>query len=177
MTKPLATLLIGLCLVAAPACGRKGPLELPPGRAPMAVEGLRAVQRGETVVLEWTNPGKAVSGRPVGLLGSVEIWVFERGLPAAGRAPTSAEVEKTARLCRRIPQKEFASFEVRAGAPGSGMVFPFIFDPGPAGPKSLAFTVRVIDAKGRVSDFAPPVAVELVRKNTFVDRSAAKGVC
>ena len=177
MAKPLATLLIGLCLAAGPACGRKGPLELSPGRAPMAVDGLAAVQRGEAVVLKWTNPGQAVSGRPLGPLGSVEIWVFDRGLPAVGRALTSSEVEKTARLVRRIPEGEFASFKVLDGAPASAMAFPFVFDPGPAGPKSLAFTVRVLDAKGRASDFSPPVTVEIVRERSFVDRSAVKGVC
>ena len=161
MAKPLATLLIGLWLAASPACGRKGPLELPPGRAPMAVEGLTAVQRGGAAVLEWTNPGKAVSGRPIGPLRSVEIWVFDRGLQAGGRALTSAEVEKTARLARRIPEVEFAGFTARAGAPASKMAFPFVFDPGPAGPKTLTFTVRVLDREMRASDFSPPADVAI----------------
>jgi hypothetical protein len=177
MTRPFSTLILASSLLVSPACGRKGPLQLAPGREPMAVEGLAAVQRGASVILEWTNPVKAVSGRPLADVEMAEIWVFEKGLPPAGRPSVTSEIEKTARLARRIPKEEFASFQGRAGSPAAAMVFPFAFDPGPGGPKSLAFTVRVFDAKGRASDFSPPVTVEIVRENTSVDRSAAKSVC
>ncbi|MCX6569609.1 MAG: hypothetical protein NT147_11270 [Candidatus Aminicenantes bacterium] len=161
MARPFATLILGLPLLVFPACGRKGPLEIPPGREPMAVEGMAAAQRGQTVLLEWANPVKAVSGRPLTDLEAVEIWVFDTGLPAGGRPFTSAEVEKTARLARRIPKEQFGSFKRRAGARDSGMAFPFVFDPGPAGPKRLAFAVRVIDSKKRASDFSAPAAVDI----------------
>ena len=161
MARPFATLILGLPLLVFPACGRKGPLEIPLGREPMAVEGLSALQRGQVVYLEWTNPVKAVSGRPLAGLDTVEIWVFDRGLPPGGRALPSAEVEKKARLARRISKEEFGSFQGRAGVQPSGMAFPFVFDPGPAGPKSLAFAVRVIDSKKRASDFAVPAAVDI----------------
>jgi hypothetical protein len=161
MARPFATLILGLPLLVFSACGRKGPLEIPLGREPMAVEGLTAVQRGQVVSLEWTNPAKAVSGRALAGLETVEIWVFDRGLPPGGDALPSAEVEKMARLARRIPKKEFGSFQGRSGARESGMVFPFVFDPGPAGPKSLAFTLRVLDSAKRASGFAAPVAVEI----------------
>lgn len=161
MARPFATLILGLPLLVFPACGRKGPLEIPPGREPMAVEGLTAAQRGQVVFLEWTNPVKAVSGRPLAVLGAVEIWIFDKGLPAGGRPLASAEVEKTARLARRIPKEEFGSFQGRAGARESRMAFPFVFDPGPAGPKSLVFAVRVIDSKKRASDFTVPAAVDI----------------
>ncbi|OGD21837.1 MAG: hypothetical protein A2Y70_03665 [Candidatus Aminicenantes bacterium RBG_13_64_14] len=161
MARPFATLILGLPLLFFPACGRKGPLEIPPGREPMTVEGLAAAQRGQVVFLEWTNPVKAVSGRPLTDLETIEIWVFDSGLPAGGRPSASAEVEKTARLARRIPKEEFGSFQRRAGARDSEMAFPFVFDPGPAGPKRLAFAVRVIDSKKRASDFTVPAAVNI----------------
>jgi predicted small lipoprotein YifL len=161
MARPFATLILGLPLLVFPACGRKGPLEIPPGREPMAVEGLTALQRGQVVYLEWTNPVKAVSGRPLTVLGTVEIWVFDRGLPAGGRPLVTSEVEKTARLARRIPEEEFGSFQGRSGARESGMNFPFVFDPSPTGPKSLAFTLRVLDSAKRASDFSPPAAVDI----------------
>jgi predicted small lipoprotein YifL len=161
MARPFTTLILGLPLLVFPACGRKGPLAIPPGREPMAVEGLSAAQRGQTVLLKWANPVKAVSGRPLTDLEVVEIWVFDTGLPAGGRPSTSAEVEKKARLAGRIPKEKFGSFELRAGAPDSGMAFPFVFDPGPAGPKRLAFAVRVIDSKKRASDFSAPAAVDI----------------
>ncbi len=161
MARSLATLILGLPLLVFPACGRKGPLEIPPGREPMTVEGLAAAQRGQVVFLEWTNPVKAVSGRPLTDIETIEIWVFDSGLPAGGRPFASTEVEKTARLVRRIPKDEFGSFQGRAGARDSGMAFPFVFDPGPAGPKRLAFAMRVIDSKKRASDFTVPAAVDI----------------
>jgi hypothetical protein len=176
MAKPIATLLIGFCLASGSSCGRKGPLVLPPGGEPMAVTGLAAVPSDGAVVLEWTNPAKAVSGRPVGRLAAVEVWVFDRGLPAAGRPPTADEVVKTARLVRRIAAREFAAFKGRDGAGPGAMTFPFVPDQAPAGPKRLAFTVRVLDAKDRVSDFALPVAAELAPDGAGAGRPAPKGV-
>jgi hypothetical protein len=161
MARLFATLILGLPLLIFPACGRKGPLEIPIGREPMAVEGLSALQRGPVVYLEWKNPVKAVSGRPLAGLDTVEIWVFDKGLPPGGRALPSAEVEKTARLARRISKEEFGSFQGRAGARAAAMAFPFVFDPGPAGSKSLAFAVRVVYSKKRASDFAVPAAVDV----------------
>lgn len=176
MAKPIATLLIGLCLASASSCGRKGPLTLPPGGEPMAVAGLAAVPGDGGVVLEWTNPAKAVSGRPVGRLAAVEVWVFDRGLPAAGGPLTADEVVRTARLVRRIAAREFAAFQGRDGAGPGAMAFPFVPDPSPSRPKRLAFTVRAIDAKGRVSDFAPPVSADLAPDGAALDRPAPKGV-
>jgi len=161
MARPFATLILGLPLLVFPACGRKGPLEIPAGREPMAVEGLAAAQRGQAVLLEWTNPVKAVSGRPLTDLETVEIWVFDSSLPSGGRPFVSTEVEKTGRLVRRILKEELGSFRSRDGSRDSGMAFSFGFDPGPAGPKRLAFAVRVIDSKKRASDFTVPAAVEI----------------
>lgn len=161
MARPYATLLFGLGLVACLACGRKGPLELAPGREPAAVEGLAALQRGDTVALEWTNPVKAVSGRPLAGLDAVEVWVFDRGREAGGRALSSAEVEKEARLARRIPREEFGRYQRNPGDEAGGMAFAYAFAAGPAAPRSLAFSVRTLDEKKRASEFAAPVAVDI----------------
>jgi predicted small lipoprotein YifL len=161
MAKTLVTVLLGLCWAATPACGRKGPLELPPGRAPMPVTDLKAAPFSETVLLTWTNPVKAVSGRPLGPLEAVEIWVFDGGLAAGGPALSSEEVEKTARLVRRIPREELGS---------AAMSFSFAVPP--RSPGKLAFVVRVIDRRGRASDFSAPAAVDLVRRVARVERPA-----
>ncbi len=159
MGRPYLTLFLGLWVLAGSACGRKGPLELPPGREPMAVEGLTASQRGASVILEWTNPVKAVSGHPLAGLETIEVWVFDRGLPVGGRPPGSAEVEKLARPARRISKEEFEQFRKNTGNEAAVMVFAFSLDTGSAAPKSLAFSVRVLDRKKRASDFSTPAAL------------------
>jgi hypothetical protein len=163
MAKQLAKLLLGLLVVAGPACGRKGPLEVPQGRVPMAIERILAVARDGRVVLEWTNPAKTVSGRPLGPLAEVEIWVFERDIPAAGTSLSTSMVEKSARLAHRLVADPSAA--------GS-----FVFDPGPSGPERLAFTARVLDRKGRASDFSPLAVVAIVRPPTVLDRTTVTGV-
>jgi len=176
MTKPLATLTIGLSIALAPGCGRKGPLVLPPGGAPMPVEALTAIPARNAVLLQWTNPVKAVSGKPVGPLEAVEVWVFDRGLPAAGRPLTPRDIEKSARLVRRISRQEFSSFESASGAAPGLLAYTYDIVPGPSAPAKLAFTVRVFDRKGRASDFAMPAAVDLAGKDPGLDRPAAEGV-
>jgi hypothetical protein len=114
------------------------------------------------VVLTWANPVKAVSGKPLGPLGVIEIWVFERDSPAAGASLTTAAVEASARLVRRIDAKD-------AGASS------FVFDTVPAGATRLAFTVRVLDRKGRASDFSPAVVVEIVRAPAGASSSSRRG--
>ena len=176
MTKPLATFTIGLCVALAPGCGRKGPLVLPAGGAPMPVEGLTASPAPNAVLLQWTNPTKAVSGKPAGPLETVEVWVFDKGLPADGRPLTPGDVEKSARLVRRISRREFGSLGSAAGEAPGLLAFTYDIAPGPAAPAKLAFTVRVFDRKGRASDFAAPAAVDLSRKDARLDPPAPKGV-
>lgn len=178
MARSLATLLIGLGLVlaAAPACGRKGPLVVPQGQAPMPVEGLRAIARDGAVVLRWTNPAKAISGRPLGPLRAVEIWIFDKGLPAGGGPLTSDAIERAARLFRKIPGRELGAFAAPDGEAAGAMTFTVALPATPPAPAKLAFAVRVIDRKGRASEFSAPVAVDGVPKNAGVDRPAAEGV-
>jgi predicted small lipoprotein YifL len=168
MVKTLATFLLGLSLACSPACGRKGPLQLPQGRQPMPVEGLTAAVSDGAVLLRWTNPSKAVSGKPVAGIETIEVWVFEGDLPAGGRPPAADQVEKTARLVRRIPRTEFAAAAAAGDAGPGGMAFSYRLPSGAAGPAKLAFTVRALDRRGRASEFAPPVAVDVPRRTAAV---------
>lgn len=176
MTKPLATFMIGLCVALAPGCGRKGPLVLPPGGAPMSVEALTASPAHNAVILQWTNPVKAVSGKPVGPIEAVEVWVFDKGLPAGGQPLTSGDIEKSARLVRRIPRQELDSLESVSGEAPGLLAYTYDIVPGPSAPTKLAFTVRVFDRKGRASDFAAPAAVDLARKDARLEPPAPEGV-
>lgn len=172
MARTLAMLLLGLALAAAPGCGRKGPLQLPQGREPLPVEALTAAAADGTILLRWTNPVKAVSGRPADPLEAVEVWIFDQGLPAAGRPVTPDEIEKTARLVRRLTRPEIEG--AAAGAGPTVMTFSYVLPA--SAPAKLAFTVRVVDRKGRASDFAAPVGVDTARKDAGVARPAPEVV-
>lgn len=175
MTQPAVIILLGLCLAAAPACGRKGPLVLPPGRAPMPVTGLTAAGGDGRVVLRWTNPTKEISGRPLAGIGAIEIWLLDRG-PAGGGGPLSPDrIEKTGRLVRTIAGRDLAG--LAAGTDASpGAAFTYVLPPSATAPAKLAFAVRVRDRRGRASEFAGPVAFEVPGKGAGVDPSPAEGV-
>ncbi len=171
----LLLLLAGFGLVFAPACGRKGALVLPAPRLPLTVDCLAAVAAEGAVVLSWTNPVKDTSGRPLSALRAVEIWIFEKGLPEGAERLGGEAIEKTARLMRTVPQREFAALAVAGSAPGALTI---TVPPAslPAGADKIAFAVRVRDGRGRASEFAGPVAVEISRRVAGVDRPAPEGV-
>jgi hypothetical protein len=142
----------------------------------MPVEGLSAVAGDGAVVLRWTNPIKEISGRPLGPLGAVEIWAFDKDLPARDRPLAADVIEKTARLVRKIPRREFGTLAGREGEASGVMTFRYEIGAAAAASQKLAFAVRVFDGKGRASEFSAPVAVELTRKDAAVDPPAAERV-
>lgn len=166
MTRPVVPLLVGLGLVFSFACGRKGALVLPPPRGPMPVEGLEAVPRDGSVLLSWTNPVKDVSGRPLGVIRTVEIWVFDGGLPEGVRGFSDETIERTARLARTIAGPELAAMAAAGGAPPGVLSFAYPLGERPAGAARIAFAVRVRDGRRRASAFAGPVSVELGRRDS-----------
>ncbi len=164
MARRVVPLLVGLALVLSSGCGRKGALVLRPPRGPLPVEGLTAVLRDGSVVLSWTNPVKDVSGRPLAAVRAVEIWVFDEGTPEGAVSLSDETVEKTARLARTIPQREFAGLAGSGGAPAEVLSFSHPLGTRPAGASRIAFAVRVRDSRRRASAFAGPVTVELDRR-------------
>jgi len=108
MTRPAGTLALGLAVLIGPSCGKKGPLVLPLAREPQAPISFSAVQRGDTIILEWTNPAKYLDGHPLPGLSAVEVWAYE---PASGStaSPKVDEFEKKARLARRLGRADMAS--------------------------------------------------------------------
>jgi predicted small lipoprotein YifL len=150
MTRTAGTLILVSAILAASGCGRKGPLVLPPGRDPMPAERVSAVLEEGAIVLAWTNPVKTVSGKPLGPLGTIEIWVFEKDVPAAGATLSPEEITKRGRLLLKTP-------------PDGGEATMSRSVPVPEGAKSLAFTVRVRDRRGRASGFSPLVVVDIAR--------------
>lgn len=164
MDKPAAPLLValGLCLAVAPACGRKGPLVTPKSGAPGPVQGLSAAAGEGGIVLRWTNPSRTVSGRPLGPLAAIEVWVFDGGLPAGPGRLDEETVDKTARRIR-LPREEFAALWGPGGEAAGVMTY--LHAPAAGAEAAPAFAVRVVDRKGRVSAFAGPVAAEPVRRS------------
>lgn len=80
---------IGLVLLAASACGKKGAPTPPIPERPAPVASLEARQEGNLAVLVWSFPDKTTSGRSIGAIEKVEIWRSE-GEPADRPAPPAS---------------------------------------------------------------------------------------
>jgi len=160
MKRPAGIFAIGLAVLLAAACGRKGPLQPPLARGPQAVDGLTAHQRGGSVILEWTNPVKSIDGRPLESLEAAEIWILELR-PGDGKRPLGLQdFEARARLGRRVLPKEFQPSPRAAAGRSPDVMFAYPISGEKAAPPVMAFAVRVLDSKKRPSKFCAPVVVE-----------------
>jgi predicted small lipoprotein YifL len=158
MKRLAAILALGLAVFFVPACGRKGPLQPPAAREPKPAESLTAFQRGGSIILEWTNPAKYLDGRPLAAAGSTsELWTLESGPEAKTRPQALKEFETRARPVRRITSRE--ARPVPAGVSGA-VTFAYPLAGSLTGHRTLAFSVRLLDARGRPSKLCPPVLVE-----------------
>jgi hypothetical protein len=120
------------------------------------VERLSAVQHGDRIVLEWENPVRTVSGKPL-VVAAVEVRAVEAASVAALSALRAADMEKRGKPVGRIEREGFPGLWTGRGG---GLRHEHAFDGSRAGKTSFAFSVRVFDAKGRASEFCPVVAVE-----------------
>ena len=185
-----------LLLLAAQACGKKGGILPPLVLVPQKVENLKAVQRGQHILLEWSNPESYIDGRPLAGVSEIEVWVSEAvvSLKAGAPALTAEEFESKGRRLAVIQQTEPPSPSKKAEPKKKA---------GPAEPKKktpmakeqsyeylltekdlkeakLLFAVRVKDEKkGRFSDFSEFASIILqplplppgnVRTQVFEDR-------
>ena len=68
------SLAIGLAVLAAVACGKKGDPSPPLSRGPRAVTDLAVEQEAAAAVLTFTYPDRLLTGEPLTDLDSVEVW-------------------------------------------------------------------------------------------------------
>ena len=148
-----AALALAAALCAAPGCGKKGPLLEPLVRTPQKVEALRAVQRGDRILVGWRNPDTSVDGSPLAGVSGAEVWILEqdKDRAAAGRM-TAKEFAAKARLAGTLTEDDLR------GEAGPVFAYP-LTGKAPAGLR-LRFSVKVKDSRSRESEFADPVVIE-----------------
>jgi len=161
MTRSAGFLVLGLAVLCAPACGRKGPLRLPLSPRPQAVRNLSARQRGTSVVLEWTNPERSVDGRPLRSFAGAELWALALGPGGANKVLKTGEFESRARLVGRIAAKELPPPSPGSSGESAATTFTYRIAGDRFHPGALAFSVRILDEEKRPSEFSPPVPVDL----------------
>jgi predicted small lipoprotein YifL len=142
-----------LCLatLAAPACGKKGPILPPLALVPQRAENITAYQRGSRILVEWTDPTSYIDGRRLGGIAEVEIWLEERP-DKPGPAPAGDFAARARRVASVVPKPAPQNTETTGAE--------IALAPGAWAGKMLILAVRVREAKkNRFSEFSDEVAV------------------
>jgi hypothetical protein len=162
MKRWVSLLLPFLAVLATPDCGKKGPLQLPIVRTPQAAQDFGILQRGDQLVLSWTNPTAYVDGNPLQDISEVEVWMAENDKSGAGPAQhmTAEEFEDKARLLARFNKSQFGSL---LGGEAGAHRFSYVYtvETGKTRPGLMTFAVRIRDEKRRPSAFSELLSIEV----------------
>jgi hypothetical protein len=162
MKRRASLLILLLAGAVSISCGKKGPLAPPFVRTPQTVQDLTLFQKGNEVILSWSNPTAYVDGNPLQEVSEVEVWMEEKAEPGARQAAklTAEEFEDQAKLLIRLQKSRFPSLlETGTGSPKFAYAYPV--EPEKIGGTMLVFGLKVRDEKRRVSEFSAPVSLKL----------------
>jgi len=76
-------------------CGKKGPILPPIIKIPQKIENLKAAQRGDRILLRWSNPTAYSNGSPLSEIKEIEIWLLEQQESGEGAEESSPGKRKT----------------------------------------------------------------------------------
>ena len=196
MRKIVSSAAVVSLIIAALACGKKGGILPPFVYVPQKAENLKAVQRGQHILLDWTNPESYTDGRPLTDISTMEVWVYEAGSASQAGTPTvsAEELEAKGRRLAVIERKEpHPSAQKAESAKKTGPAEPknkapmakeqtykYLLMEKDLKAVTLIFAVRIKEAKkGRASDFSDhavvrpqpiPMPPGNIRARVFEDR-------
>ncbi len=99
-------LVVSLFLIMT-SCGKKGAIYPPIIRKPQRIENFSAVQRGNRILLEWTNPTTYTDGESLDGVEEVEIWLFEEEMGKEKSEGGESEKEEAPVFEEQISEEEF----------------------------------------------------------------------
>jgi len=149
-------------LLFLPSCGKKGPLEPPLVRIPQKVEIFNILQRGDKIMLEWTNPSAYLDGSPLQGIREIEIWLVEEEKSESEEAKgvTLEEFEKKARLLASLKKDQFPEYQKRKDKIPLEFLFPYKLTGEDIGTKNLTFALRIKDERKRKSEFSNLLSIK-----------------
>ena len=161
MRKFFLAFLLFVSILFSAFCGKKGDLLPPLVRFPQTVEGVRAVQRDDRIVLTWLNPTAYEDGSTLSLIEKIEIWILEEDATPEEKTtevPTDKFAEK-AKLHATITEDQIKESAAQDGAPQGKMDYSFDLSGKKFLSKKYTFGIRVKDKK-RYSSFSALVSLE-----------------
>lgn len=148
--------------VISTSCGKKGPLAPPLVRTPQSVQDLSLFQKGNEVILSWSNPTDYVDGNPIREVSEVEVWMAEEARTEARPESklTVEEFENKAKLLISFKKDRFAVL-LQRGTESPRFSYAYPLEPGKIGRTVLVFALKVRDERRRESEFSEPLSIKL----------------
>jgi len=149
-------LLILIFLLFSLFCGKKGPLQPPLPRIPQKIENFELFQRGEKIILEWSNPEAYTDGSRLEGISEIEIWLADQTPSSLGEMKTISqeEFEDRAKLLALVKKSQFPDYQRKKEKTAPTFRYLYKFAAEDATSKILTFALRVKDEKRRKSDFS-----------------------
>ncbi|MFQ6037251.1 MAG: fibronectin type III domain-containing protein [Candidatus Aminicenantales bacterium] len=158
-------ILVSCGILLSANCGKKGNLLPPLVRIPEPPEAVEAVQRADKIILSWKNPEAFVDGRALERIDRVEVWVFEKDIPAeegpgqeAEETPRGDAFERKGELAGTIEAANFEDHRVRDERAEPRLRFVYTLPEAAAASRTFLFALRVNVGK-KYSDFSEPVSI------------------
>lgn len=148
--RALWLLALGLCLLFAPACGKRRPPQPPVERVPQRTELLSGIQRGSQVILNWPAPLRNASDDSVQSIRRIDVY----RLAEAADDPlslTEEEFSSRATLIGSVP------YESISGAEGA---ITYTDELSLSDPVRLRYAVRYVNAANQRAAFSNFLMIE-----------------
>jgi len=148
-------------------CGKKGPLLAPLIKNPQKIENFEVQQRGDRIILNWTNPTSYSDGSPLSEIKEIEIWLIEEEQESEETEEESSpgkrrtfpkisldEFKKRARLEDVIKKDEFPEHQRKKDKDSHEFEYFYKLTEENFTSKLLTFAVIIKDKKEKSSEFS-----------------------
>lgn len=143
-------------------CGKKGPIYPPVKKIPKTVEICKVIQRGNSLLLDWTLPTAYIDGSPLSEIKEWEIWSYaekkEEGKELT--ALTNETFSSQAVLLLAVPQDKFTDYHTGQSDPPAGYRHMVRLKSDDISQKRFTFAFKVKDVKGTESAFSTLMPID-----------------
>jgi len=155
-------LLLLLSLFFMLFCGKKGPILPPLVKVPQKVETLTVLQRGEEFIINWKNPSRYIDGSPLAEIKELEIWKLQEPKEKdQALAPVStANFTENSSLMLVIPGEKISDYMIGEDPTSPNFEHVFSFKPEDIATQRFTIGLKVVDNRGKNSEFSQLISVE-----------------
>jgi hypothetical protein len=151
------TLILSIFLLLYVFCGKRGPIYAPLVKVLQNIDDFEVYQRGNTFVLQWSNPSSYMDGDPIEGDITVELWLLKVEKELAeqqGGELTEENFASKALLHEVIEQEDFVKFQDPEREPSDGFTYTYELSSEELSQMVFVFGLRIKDSKDKESGFS-----------------------